>query len=242
MRTLLLGLALVGLIVGCSIDEYFLSETEIEELVDNFDASVETQQKLSEFVFAAARGELDPGDFIYDEPDADNNWVGTLTATGFSAPWGQGDLAITFTVSGDSGPVDPYDEDLSGHSQVSLDAVVAFDGTTSLGADVSVDADFSMVTTYNGEVSAVSVINGEFDVTHDGYDVAFDTNDLEVTIDLVTDEITSIHGSLDGSVDIPDFKWGDVSFDLEGAGDEIVVALDALGDLVDYTIALDEIF
>jgi hypothetical protein len=242
MRTLILGLAVVGLIVGCTIDEYFLSGQEIDELVENFDASVETQQQLSEYVFAAVRGEVDVNDFVYDEPDADNNWVGTLTADSFSGPWGQGSLQITFTVAGDNGPVDPYQEDLSDDSQVSLDAVVAFSGTSALGADVGVDADFSMVTTYNGEDSAITVVDGDFDITHNDYDVSFYADDLELTMDLAADEIIAAYGRLDGSVDIPDFKWGDAGFDLEGVGDAIEVSLDAIGDWLSYSISLDEIF
>lgn len=236
------GLVICLFVAGCpSTGELYLTESEAQELVVNFEAAVEVQQLMSEYVFAAARGELDLTGVAYVAPAPENDWTGTLTFPNGVYPFGVGDLTITFSASGDAGPVDPYVVDLTGHSQVTVDATVLFSGTSMIGESVVASADFTIATATNDPDNPVTVVNGEFDINHDGYEVALDAIDLALTLDLVLDEVSNVLGRLDGEVNIPDFAF-DASFTVNGLGDSISIGIDVVATTIQYALDLEDLF
>ena len=242
MAKFVCGLVICLFVAGCpSTGALYLTESEAQELVVNFEAAVEVQQLLSEFVFAAGRGELDLTGVAYVAPALENNWVGMLTFADRAFPFGVGDLTITFTASGDAGPVDPYVVDLTGHDQVTVDATVLFSGMSMIGESVMASADFTIATTTNDPDNAVTVVNGDFDINHDGYEVALDAIDLALTLDLVLGEISNVLGRLDGEVDIPDFAF-DASFSINGLGDSVSIDIDVVATTIQYALDLEDLF
>lgn len=243
MRKWLCTLTVCALMLGCSIDEYFLSEDEIDELTENFEIGMEAQQDLANFLQDTGRGEVDLGDYdnvVYDPPSAQNNWQGTLTfQPGEEFPFGTGDLSITFTTSTPGGPVDPFSVDISNESQVDISAVVNFVGTSNEGGALMMLADFDMTALQGlqGGDTIVAIINGDFEVDHNGYNLDMVTRDLELTIDELTEEVTNVLGDANVDVDIPNFKFG-ADFDVEGLGDQIEIALDVAATELTYTTDL----
>ena len=94
MRTAILVTALVSL-VGCTGAELAFSGAARQELVDNFEVSVDAQQAMAEYSFAAGRGDLDLSGAVYTPPVG--NTPGTLTISDGTFPFGTGDLTIVFT-------------------------------------------------------------------------------------------------------------------------------------------------
>ena len=81
----------------------------------------------------------------------------------------------------------------------------------------------------------------DFDINHDGYEVALDAIDLALTLDLVLDEVTNVLGRLDGEVDIPDFAF-DASFSINGLGDSVSIGIDVVATTIQYALDLEDLF
>jgi len=242
MRKMLLLAALVVGVAGCpSVDELFLTPSEAAALTDNFEATVDFQQQVSEFVFAAGRGELDLAsefsNYNYDPPSAANAFRGTLTILGGDFPFGSGDLTVHFTASGDAGPVDPYVVDLSGDTQVTIDGDYDFSGLSSLGETLTSTADFTMTTVQNGAQVVSTLVDGTFVIDLAGYAADLTANGLELTLDLLTRRVTNVLGELRGKVDIPNFVL-DANFTLTGLGSDLQIAIDAAATTISYTLNL----
>jgi len=217
-----------------------LSTGQAEALVTNFENAMECQQYLTEYAFAAARGDVNISGFTYDAPAPANNFVGTLSAIGGSFPFGTGDFTMTFTVAGDGGVfVDPYGPgvDLSQHSQVVADVDVLFSGLSPVGQALTAAADLVITTTANNTDNATTVIDGTYDVDHDGYDVDLAAAGLGMAFDLAARTVESVTGSVTGTVDIPDFA-ADVDVALEGLGTSIQVSLDVAVTSIEYVLSL----
>jgi hypothetical protein len=245
MRVLVLT-TMLAFAVGCSaatdaLDEVFLTPNEADALVENFEASVDAQQELSEFVFAATRGDLDLvnsyANVDYVPPSDLNGWVGSLTITDGIFAFGTGDLVVDFQVSDALGPVDPYVEDIRDAANLTIVADVFFDGVSTLGTGLTANADVTITTIQNALDDATALIQGTFDIDHGGYLVDLATNDLELTFDMVSETITGVGGSISGDVDIPGFVF-DADFDVDGLGDRIRVSLDAAATSISYTLSL----
>jgi hypothetical protein len=245
MRVLVLT-TMLAVAAGCNpvglLDEVFLTPNEADALVEHFEASVDAQQELSEFVFAATRGDLD---LVNDYPNVDyvppsdlNGWVGSLTITDGIFSFGTGDLMVDFTVSDALGnPVDPYFEDIRDAVNLTIDADVAFDGVSTIGSGLTADGDVTITTLQNTVDDATALIQGTFNIDHGGYLSDISTNDLELTFDMVTEKVTNVAGSISGNVDIPNFAF-DADFDVDGLGDRIQVTLDAAATKLSYTLSL----
>jgi hypothetical protein len=245
MRCYVLASLLCLLLVGCpTADELFLSPQEAQDLADNLEASMEAQQEMSEFVLMVTRGAVDPADYgayTYDEPTASNGWVGTLSYPDGSFPFGDGALDLTFTVVGDAGPANPLVTDLTDDGQVDIDAVVSFSGETPAGAELISNSDFTMMAWRSGLDELTTVVNGEFDLSHDGYVTALDAHDLEMDVDLLLEEITAVTGNVDGRVDIPEFAF-DADFDVTGLGDSLRIGISAAASTISYFLAIDDLY
>ncbi|MHC4223360.1 MAG: hypothetical protein ACYSUN_05165 [Planctomycetota bacterium] len=245
MRYFALAALLCVLLVGCpTVDEIFLSPQEVQDLADNLEASMEVQEEMSEFVLMVTRGDVDPADYgayTYDAPSASNGWVGTLSYPDGSFPFGDGALDLTFTVVGDAGPANPLLTDLTDDTQVDIDAVVSFAGQTPAGAALITSADFTMMAQRGGLDELTTVVNGDFDLSHDGYVTALDAHDLEMDIDLLLQEVTAVSGNVDGRVDIPGFAF-DADFDVTGLGDSLRIGIRATGSTLNYFLAIDDLY
>jgi len=172
-------LMLAAALIGCSSDD--IISFNPQALVDNFETSVDTHQLMSEYGFAASRGEIDFASLDYDYvPPDDQGNPGTLTIRDGDFPFGTGDLVITFTAEGDAGFVDPYENgiDLSDDSVVTIVADVAFSGTTPQGQTLGALADFTVETVQNDINSATTTVNGNFAVAVDDYVTDFTATQL----------------------------------------------------------------
>jgi hypothetical protein len=205
---------------------------------------MEAQQEMSEFVLLVTRGDVDPsayGAYTYDPPTAANGWVGTLSYPDGSFPFGDGALDLTFTVIGDAGPANPLLTDLTDDGQVDIDALVSFAGQTPAGAELLTNADFTMTAWRIGPDELSTLVDGEFDLAHDGYVTALDAHDLEMDIDLLRQEVTSVTGHVNGRVDIPDFAF-DADFDVTGLGDTLRIGINAAASTLSYFLAIDDLY
>jgi len=240
MRGILLAAGLW--LAGCSTaaDEITLTSAELNDVRANFEASLEVHQKLSGFVFHAARGDIDLlADFTsisYDPPAAANGFTATITITDGTFSFGRGDLTLTFQASQGGAPVDPYVVDLSSGA-FDVDATVDFVGTSLLGAAMTAAGDVTIATITNALDSASAAVTGRIDVDVNGYEVDLTANDLELAIDMVAERVTSAAGRIDVDVDIPDFAF-DAEVAVDGVGTVFDVALRAADSFLGYSRSL----
>jgi hypothetical protein len=237
MRTASIVAILVSL-AGCTGAEVVFSGAARQDLVDNFEASVDTQQAMAEYSFAAARGDLDISGAVYTPPVGDT--PGTLTFNDGTFPFGTGDLTIVFTAQGDGSYVDPYVTDLTAATDVLVVADVFFTGVSNMGEAISASADFTAETISNGLEDVQATVNGVFDVSHGEYDYDFTATDVQMDLDLANDTVTNVLGNVTGTVDIPDFAY-DADFTVEGVGTAIDIDIDAVVTSISYTLGLDEL-
>jgi hypothetical protein len=216
MQKLILALAVAVLVSGCGT------------------AAINAQQMISEHVFAASRGDIDISNYTYTPPAGGN--PGQLTITDGTFPFGTGSLTINFLVTGDNGPVDPYDPavDLSTHDAVSVVADFSFSGLSLSGITMSAAGDFTADAVNNNGTDVTADIAGNFDINHNGYDIDLATNDLAAR------EVTSVTGQVDGTVDIPNFFY-DADFVVDGQGDQLQIGIDAVVEQINYFVALADL-
>ncbi len=230
--------ALLALLTGCTGAELAFSESARQELVANFEASVDTQHKITEYAFAASRGDLDISGAIYTPPVG--NTPGTLMIPDGTFPFGTGDLTIVFTSQGDGVYVDPYVTDLTAATNVAVVADVIFTGTSNIGEPLSASADFTALTVNNGVNDVQATIDGVFAVDHGQYDYDFMANDVQLELDLAADRVTNVLGNVSGTVDIPDFAY-DADFTVDGLGATLDIDIDAVVTTISYTLGLAEL-
>ena len=128
MKHLSLALLIAFACQGCGLAALaLLGGTDIDDLTENFEEAIQTQQKLAQYAMAVARGEVPAGDYSYTEPSAANDWVGTLTQNGAELPFGTGDITVTFQVDGDGLPLDPYGQAIDMSSYTALDGSIQID-------------------------------------------------------------------------------------------------------------------
>ncbi len=240
MPKIICCLALCLTLAGCpTVDGLTLSAGEAQLLTENTESTLEIQQLFTKFAFGAARGDLvSLVGLTYDPPTAQNNWTGNLSVSNGVFPFGVGDLNLTFNVSGDAGLTDPYSlgVDLSDDAQVDVDVVATFLGMQD-GAPVDLSTTFSATTLQNAVNDVTTRVNGVFAIDYDGYVADIQAVDLDLTIDLVTDEITSVLGSVTANIDIPNFAL-DANVVLTGLGDSVQIGLDIAGTFIDYVLNL----
>lgn len=242
MRNAIVGLLLLIGVAGCAanlLDGVLLTAQEQQELEDNMTAIFDANNMVAEWAFAAGRGDLDLSQFTYTAPSAANNWVGTIEGQGARLPFGDGDLTLTFTATGDNGPVDPYDPavDLTDDQTVTVDAVLNFQGTSTTGAPLDISGNVLFDTVQNGANQVVVDLTGDLMVDHDGYVTDLNVFDLQATIDMVQGEVTDLTGSVNGVVQIPNFLFP-AEFSLEGLGPNLDVLVQASLSFFGFGIGL----
>ncbi|MHC4938130.1 MAG: hypothetical protein ACYTHK_04090 [Planctomycetota bacterium] len=243
MQRLVLALILSLSCIGCgaAVAAALLSGGDIDDLVENFEESVQTQQQLAEFAMKAARGEIDISQYDYDPPTQANGMTGTLTLNDGQLPFGSGDVQIVLQVDGDGVPVDPYGQDLSSLSQIDGIVDIRFRGKAPSGKSLAIDADVDISTIANSATDVTAIMAGNWDVNLDGYGTNMSTGGMEFDIDLATEQVTRAVGSIDGDIDIPNFPI-DADFDIEGLGDKLQAAIDVGVTDIDIDIDLDSLF
>jgi hypothetical protein len=237
MRTASL-IAVLLAVAGCGGAELAFSASARQELVDNFETSVDAQQMMAEYSFAAARGDLDLSGAIYTPPVG--NTPGTLTINDGTFPFGTGDLTIVFTAQGDGSYVDPYVTDLTAATDVIVVADVIFTGVSTMGEAIAASADFTASTIANGLSDVQATVDGVFDVSHGDYDYDFTASDVQMDLDLANERVTNVLGNVTGTVDIPDFGY-DADFTVEGLGATLDIDIDAVVTSISYTLGLDDL-
>ena len=243
MRKLALALLLSFSCIGCgaAVAAALLSGGDVDDLVDNFEETIETQQQLSQYAMQAARGELDIDGYTYDPPTAANGMTGTLTLDNGQLPFGDGNVQIVFKIDGDGVPVDPYATNLASAGELDGDVQIVFVGTSPEGKPLNIDMDVDVATIANSDTDVTAMLAGNWDIVLDGYRTSFSTGGVEMDIDLLTEEVTRAVGNIDGDIDIPDFPV-DGDFDIEGLGDRLAVAVDVGITDIDFDVALGDLF
>lgn len=232
------ALAALFSLAGCAGADLAFSAEARQQLVENFELSVDAQHMITEYAFAASRGDLDISGAVYTPPVG--NTPGTLTITDGTFPFGTGDLTITFTSQGDGVYVDPYVVDLTTATNVAVVADVVFTGTSNIGESISAYADFSAATVNNAASNVLATVDGNFGVDHGDYEFDFTANDVQFDLDLAAEKVTNVLGSVSGSVDIPDFPY-DADFTVEGLGAALDIDIDAVVTSITYTLGLLEL-
>ncbi len=244
MKQLALGIFIAFITQSCGLAALaLLGGTDIDDLAENFEESIETQQRLAEYAMAAARGELPAGDYSYDPPSQANGMIGTLTQNGADLSFGTGDIAVRFQVDGDGIAIDPYSGGIDMASLGAIDGSVqiSFHGISPNGKSLGINADVDMSTIQNSATDVQAVLAGRWEIDLDSYDTTLTTDSLQLDIDLVTDEVTNAIGTIDGNIDIPNFPI-DGNFTVEGLGDQLEVAIDVAVTEIDFIIDLVDIF
>jgi hypothetical protein len=243
MKKLLVASLLAFTCVGCGViaAAAYLSSGEADDLVDNFEETIETQQQLAQFATAAARGEIDITDYTYDPPTEDNNMTGTLTLNGAQLPFGDGDVQITFQVDGDGAAVDPYAVDLSGMGAVDGAVDISFSGVSPKGKSLEINADVDISTLTNDPTDVTAIIAGRWNIDLDDYQTTLTTNGIELDVDLENEVVTRAIGDIDGKIDLPNFPI-DAEFDIEGLGDTLRIAIDVAVTEIDFDVDLQDLF
>ena len=236
---LLLSISCMG--CGAILAAAFLSDGDIDSVVENFEETIDTQQQLSKFAMEAARGELDISGYTYDPPTDQNGMTGTLTKSDAQTEFGDGNIQIRFQVEGDGVAVDPYEVDLSSMGAIDGAIEVVFVGTSPNGKPINVDADVDISTLQNSLTDVTAVVSGEWNINIDGYKTNLSTGGMEMDFDLLNDQVTRAVGSIDGDIDIPNFPI-DGDFDIEGLGDKLQVAINVAVTTIDFDIDLNSIF
>ena len=193
----------------------------------------------AEWVYAASRGDLDLSQFNYTAPSAANNWMGRIDAQGATLPFGDGNFVLDFMVTGDSGPVDPYDPavDLTDDQNVVVDAVFTFAGTSLTGAPLNIDGNVDFDTVQNGVDQVVVDLAGTVSVAHGGYITDLNVSDLQATLDMIQGEVVDLQGTVQGEIDIPNFAFP-ASFDLQALGPDLDVLVEASLSFFGFDIQL----
>jgi len=237
MRAITLSV-FVAMLGACTGTELAFSESARQELVQNFELSVDAQQMITEYAFAASRGDLDISGAVYMPPMG--SMPGTLTIPNGTFPFGTGNLTINFTAQGDGTYVDPYVTDLTTATNVVVVADVLFTGVSNIGESLSASADFTATTMQNSLSDVQATIDGVFGVDHGKYNFDFTANNVQMNLDLAADKVTNVLGSVTGTVDIPDFIY-DADFTVQGLGTSLDISIDAVVTSISYTLGLLEL-
>jgi hypothetical protein len=237
MRAITLS-ALVALLGACTGTELAMSASARQDLVQNFQLSVDAQQMITEYAFAASRGDLDISGATYTPPVGDQ--PGTLTIPNGTFPFGTGDLTINFTAMGDGQYVDPYVTDLTTATDVTVVADVVFNGVSNIGQSLAASADFTATTVQNTATDVQATVDGVFSVDHGQYDFNFTASDVQMALDLAAQKVTNVLGDVSGTVKIPDFFY-DADFTVKGLGTSLGINIDAVVTSINYTLGLLEL-
>lgn len=237
MRAITLSIA-VALLGACTGAELAFSASARQALVQNFELSVDAQHMITEYAFAASRGDLDISGAVYTPPVG--SAPGTLQIPSGTFPFGTGDLSIVFTAMGDGQYVDPYVTDLTAATNVVVVADVLFTGVSNIGESLSASADFTATTVQNGLSNVQATIDGDFAVDHGPYDFNFTATGVQMDLDLAAEKVTNVLGSVSGTVDIPDFFY-DADFTVQGLGTTLDINIDAVVTSISYTLGLVEL-
>jgi len=243
MRNIAIALLLAFVCQGCgaALLAALLSGGDVDNLADNFEETIETQQLLAEYATSAARGDLDISGYTYDPPTEANGMIGTLTMDNGSLPFGDGQIELLVQVDADGAAVDPFTTDMSAMGELDGNVQVRFRGVSPRGKSLDIDADVDIGTIQNNLTDVTALLAGEWHINLDDYDTTLTTNGLELDIDLLTNEVTNALGTIDGKIDIPNFPI-DANFDVEGLGDELEVAIDVAVTEIDFIVDLVDIF
>jgi hypothetical protein len=215
------------------VDDLTLSDSEVAELKDNYDAAFASVIELGQFGSEVGSGEVDVSDAVLTAPSAENEWTGSFSYAGADFPNGDGEIAVEFTVLDSNGdPVDPFAVDLSLDDLVTTELVVEFSGTSGIGEPLVVNADFRMVVDRRVADKETVTITGTFDVFHGDYFASFTADQFSMEYDAATNEPLSASGRIDGRIDIPNYPF-DCDVEVLGNGDVISILVDVLSNTIE---------
>jgi hypothetical protein len=233
----ILRAAVCAALFGCGSSEPTLSPAEMQALTENLSECEAAHREASRLALEIALGEADLSGYVYTPPTAENGWVGTIVGNDVTLDAGTGDLFVTFAVTGDNGPTDPYLEDLSDDAAVVVHAVVSFLGTSGLGLPISMNADFVLSTFAAGSGARGFELDGTFDFAHGAYAANFIATNFSMLLDELTREAVEVTGALAARIDLPDYDF-DADFLLQGFGTRVEATLRAGGSFLHYAIDL----
>jgi len=217
------------LLVGCGnlgevLDRVTLSDAELAEASDNYAGAIAAFKELEAFAVEVSEGTVDISGADYTAPAAENGWVGTIRFVSDVFPGGAGELDLSFSVIGPNGPMDPFLVDTTQDPVVTTSIQVDFTGQTSQGADLRIEADFTVELDRTDPAQEVLTTNGTFLIDHNGYVADLAAETLVLNVDAASGAVTSGSGAITGSMSIPDFTFdADVDIELQGATMRVLV-------------------
>jgi hypothetical protein len=102
---------------------------------------------------------------------------------------------------------------------------------------MDIDTDFNAVTSQNAANDVVARVNGNFDVDYAGYLAEIQATDLDVTLDMALEEVTSVVGQIQANIDIPNFQF-DADLDVTGLGDQLQIGINVVATTINYLLDL----
>jgi hypothetical protein len=213
------------------IDEVTLSQEELEVIADNARGAVNAFADLTEFALQVARGEVEIEGAEWTAPSAENGWQGSLHYIGSEFPGGDGEITVSFTVRADGVPVDPAELDLETVGVLAVDLDVLFTGVTKEGADLGLDAEFTITADSSVEGTEEVVTDGTFVISHNGFVANLVATEFTTLVDTVDNVATSASGTIAGLIDIPEFAF-DADVTITGHGDQVQFLIEVLSQTV----------
>ena len=222
------------LLVGCGqlgdvLDRVTLTDAELQEAADNYTGAIAAFKELEAFAVQVSEGTVDISGATLTAPSEENGWVGTIQFISDVFPGGAGELDLSYSVIGPDGPMDPFLVDTTQDPVVTTSIQVAFTGQTSQGADLLIEADFTITLDRTDPATEVLTTVGTFRIDHNGYVADLTAENLVLNVDNATGVVTSGSGAIRGVMEIPNFTF-DADVDIELAGSTMSVLVKVLDD------------
>lgn len=222
---------LAGLVflVGCGqlgeiLDRVTLSDAELQEASENYAGALAAFKELESFAIDVSEGTVNLDGVEFTAPDATNGWIGSIHFLSDQFPGGTGELDLEFSVVGPDGPMDPFLVDTTNDPVVTTAIKVGFSGTTSAGADLVLDADFTIKSDRTDPTREVITTNGWFSINHNGYTADLTAAQLVLVFDAATGAAIDGSGAIRGVMEIPGYTFpADVDIELQGTTMHVLV-------------------
>jgi len=235
------------LLVGCGqlgevLDRVTLSEAELAEASDNYAGALAAFKELEAFAVQVSEGDVDLDGAEFTAPTEENGWIGGIAFLSDQFPGGSGELDLTFSVDGPNGPMDPFLVDTTTDPVVTTSIRVLFTGQSSAGADLNLDAEFTIKADRTDPAREVITVNGRFRIDHNGYVADLTATELVLAFDVASGAIQSGSGDIRGTMEIPGYTF-DADVAITANNDRLHVLVEVLNQTIeDSETTLEALF
>lgn len=235
------------MLVGCGelssvLDSVTLTKSELQTVADNYEGAIVAFKELEYFAVQVAAGDVDLEGAQFTAPTEENGWVGRIQFISDQFPGGDGDLDVTFSLDGPDGPMDPFLVDTTTQSDVTTSIHILFTGITGEGANLDLDADFTLRLDSTDPEAPVAVLNGTFRINHNEHVANLRAEDLAFVEDPASGAATSGSGAIRGTLEIPGYAF-DADVDVVVDGDRLSILVEVLDQTIeDADMSIEEFF